>query len=106
MVLPHNLKSPVDMMKPRPTGVSDRNGQLYYLDEMVFQYQWNAKTLYNTRVLVGPDEVDVPAPFLKTPIFGIEPAPLPNARPTHYATQNLGGEPPITSVNQILEDGE
>lgn len=106
MVLPHNRKSPVSMMKPRPTGVSDRNGQLYYLDEMVWQWQWNAASLYNQRVLVGADEVDTPSEFLKTPKFGPEPAPLPNARPTHYATQNLGGAPPINSVSQILDDDE
>lgn len=106
MVLPHNLKSPVSITKPRPVGVSDRNGQLYYLDEMVWQWQWSSDRLINLRILVGPDEVDKPAEFLRTPKFGPEPAPLPNARPTHYATQNLGGEPPITSVNQILEDGE
>lgn len=79
---------------------------MYYLEDMVWQWQYNSLALYNTRILVGPDEVDLPSEFLKTPRFGPEPAPLPNARPTHYATQNLGGEPPITSVNQILEDGE
>lgn len=106
MPLPSNLRTPVDMMKPRPVGISDFSGFMFWLDEMVWVYQWAGNALVNQRWLVGACEVDTPAEFLKTPRFGPEPAPLPNARPTHYATQNLGGEPPITSVNQILEDGE
>lgn len=104
MVLPHNLKSPVDMMKPRAVGCSDRNGQLYFLDEMVWQWQWSSDRLINLRILVGPDEVDSPAEFLRTPKFGPEPAPLPNARPTHYAQQNQGGTPPLNTVQEILPD--
>lgn len=106
MVLPHNLKSPVDMMKPRPVGISDRSGFMFFLDEMVWQYQFSGNALVNQRILVGPDEVDTPAPFLQTFKFGPEPAPLPNARPWHYAQQNQGGEPPLNSVNEILGDDE
>lgn len=104
MVLPHNLRAPVSITKPRPVGISDRSGKMYYLDEMVWQFQWSATQLVNQRILVGPDEVDVPAEFLKTPRFGPEPAPLPNARPTHYATQNQGGTPPLNTVQEILPD--
>jgi hypothetical protein len=105
MVLPHNRKSPISISKPRPVGCSDRNGQLYYLDEMVWQYQYGANgQLINLRILVGPDEVDTPNPGLQTFKFGPEPAPLPNARPTHYAQQNQGGTAPITDVNAILDE--
>lgn len=104
MTLPHNLKSPTDMMRPRAVGVSDRNGQVYFLDQMSWQYQYSANGLYNTRILVGPDEVDEPNPGLQTFKFGPEPAPLPNARPWHYATQNQGGEAPLETVSQILPD--
>lgn len=106
MVLPHNLKCPVSITKPRPVGVCDRSGALYYLEDMVWQWQWSAEKLVNQRILVGPDQVDRPSEFLKTPRFGPEPAPLPNARPTHYATQNLGGEPPLNTVSEILGDDE
>lgn len=107
MVLPHNLKCPVSITKPRPVGVSDRSGALYFLDEMVWQWQWSSDRLVNLRILVGADEVDTPNQGLKTPKFGPEPAPLPNARPTHYATQNQGGEPPLNTVQEILPgDGE
>jgi hypothetical protein len=107
MVLPHNRKSPVSETKPRPVGVSDRNGQVYYLDEMVFQYQYSGRGLIDQRILIGPDEVDTPAPFLQTFIFGPEPKPLPNARPWHYAEQSQGGEPPLNTVSEILDtDGE
>lgn len=104
MVLPHNRKSPVDSMRPRPVGVSDRNGQVYYLDEMVWQFQYSGNALVNQRILVGPDEVDTPNPGLQTFKFGPEPTPLPNARPWHYAEQNQGGTAPITDVNAILGD--
>lgn len=105
MPLPHNLRAPVDMMKPRPVGISDRSGFLVYLDEMVFQFQYSGNRLVNQRILVAPDEVDVPAPFLQTYVFGPEPAPLPNARPWHYAEQNQGGTAP-PSVSEILGDDE
>lgn len=106
MPLPSNLRTPVSITKPRPVGISDLSGFMFYLDEMVWVYQWNATTLYNKRILVGPSECDKPSEFLRTPKFGPEPAPLPNARPTHYATQNLGGEPPLNTVQQILGDDE
>lgn len=104
MVLPHNRKSPTSMMTPEPVGCSDRNGQIYFLSDMVWQYQYSGNRLVNQRILVGKDEVDIPAPFLQTFKFGPEPAPLPNARPWHYEQQMQGGEPPITSVNQILDE--
>lgn len=105
MPLPHNLKSPVDMMRPRPVGISDRSGAMYFLSDMVWQYQWCGNSLRNLHILVGPDEVDQPSEFLRPAIIGPEPAPLPNARPTHYAQQNQGGVPAPT-VNQILGDDE
>lgn len=102
MVLPHNRKSPTSIDRPEPVGVSDRNGQVYFLKDMVWQYQWAGNALVNQRILVGPDEVDQPSEFLRPVIIGPEPAPLPNARPTHYATQNQGGTVPPT-VSQILD---
>lgn len=104
MTLPHNLKSPVSDRHPEPVFVSDRNGQIYRMRDACWQYQFNASGLYNTRILVGPDEVDTPAPFLQTFKFGPEPQPLPNARPWHYAQQNQGGTAPLNSVSEILPD--
>lgn len=104
MVLPHNLRSPVSITKPRPVGISDFSGFMFYLDEMVWVYQYSGNQLVNQRMLVGPGECDVPNPGLQTFVFGPEPAPLPNARPTHYAQQNQGGTAPITSVNEILDE--
>lgn len=103
MPLPSNLRTPVSPTQPRPIGVSDRSGKLYYLDEMVWQFQYAGNSLNNLGILVGPDEVDVPSEFLRSPRIGPEPAPLPNARPTHYATQNQGGTAP-PSFTEILDD--
>lgn len=104
MVLPHNIRCPIDMMKPRPTGVCDRCDFLFFLDDLSWQFQWSGTALVNQRILVCQTCLDKPAEFLKTVILGPEPAPLPNARPTAYATQNQGGEPPLTTVSEILGD--
>lgn len=102
MPLPHNLRAPVSIDKPEPVGISDRSGKMYFLRDMVWQYQWNGNALVRQNILVGYDEVDKPSEFLRTPILGPEPAPLPDARPTQYAVQNQGGTTPPT-VSQILD---
>ena len=104
MVLPHNLHAPVDMMRPEPVGICDRDGFLWPLSQLTWQFQWAGTNLVNQRILVCPVCLDTPAPFLQTFRFGPEPAPLPNARPWHYAYQNQGGEPPLDTVSQILPD--
>lgn len=105
MPLPHNLKSPVDMMTPTPVGVCDRCGELRYLRDLAWQFQWQGNSLKNQRILVCYDRcVDVPSDFLRPAIIGPEPAPLPNARPWHYEQQNQGGEPPLNSTTEILPD--
>ena len=103
MPLPHNLRSPVDMMRPEPVAVDDRSGFLVYLKDLDFQYQWTGNSLRNQRILVTDQMRDTPSEFLRTPILGPEPAPLPNARPTHYAQQNQGGvpAPTVTELNEI-----
>lgn len=105
MPLPHNLRCPVDISAPRPVGVSDRSGFLFYLDDLQFQFQYAGNALKNQRILVAPDELDVPSEFLRPAIFGPEPAPFPNARPTQYAAQNQGGAAPLNSqgINSVVE---
>jgi len=103
MVLPHNLKCPVDINRPRPVGVDDRTGFLVYLDNMDFQTQWAGDRLVNLRILVEQPYLDQPAEFLRTFKFGPEPAPLVNARPTQYASQNQGGVPAPTNINNLVE---
>lgn len=105
MPLPHNLRCPVDMMRPRPVAVDDRSGFLVYYDDLQFQMQWRGNSLKSLNFLCAPDMIDQPSEFLRPAIIGPEPAPLPNARPTHYAQQNQGGVPAPT-VNQILGDDE
>lgn len=104
MPLPHNLRAPIDMMRPRPVAIDDRSGFLVYYDDLQFQFQYSANNrLVNQGILCAPDMLDDPAPFLQTYRFGPEPAPLPNARPAHWTQQEQGGEPPLTSVNTILD---
>lgn len=105
MVLPHNLRCPVDPMRPEPVGIDDRTGFLVRLSDMDWQFQWQGRALVNQHILVHQAYLDQPAEFLRTFIFGPEPAPLPNARPTQYATQNQGGVPALTNINNLV-DGE
>lgn len=104
MVLPHNLRAPVSSTKPEPIGICDRCGFMEFLSRLYWQFQWSATVLVNQRILVCDRCLDKPSEFLKTPRFGPEPAPLPNARPTHYAQQNQGGTPPLNTVQEILPD--
>lgn len=105
MPLPSHLRSPVDMMRPRPVGISDASGFMYYLDDLQPNYQWRGNTLAWDGTLRGPEECDVPSEFLRPAILGPEPIPLKNARPAQYAAQNAGGVPAPT-INQILGDDE
>jgi hypothetical protein len=90
-------------MKPRPVGICDRTGFMFYLDDMDWQYQYTGLALTNYHWLIGNKYLDEPSAFLQPAILGPEPRPILNARPTSYGTQNQGGTTPPTS-QQILED--
>jgi len=77
---------------------------MWYLDDLSWQFQWSGQALVNQRILVCPRCLDKPSEFLKSPIIGPEPAPLPNARPWHYREQMQGGTAPLNSVSEILPD--
>ncbi|HEY1806011.1 MAG TPA: hypothetical protein VGG45_16175 [Terracidiphilus sp.] len=103
MVLPHNIKCPVDIYKPRAVGVCDRTGFLLYLDDLDWQYQYSGFALVNQGHLIGRDYLDKPSEFLQPVVLGPEPKPILNARPTSYGTQNQGGTA-VPSISEILPD--
>lgn len=82
---------PTDMMKPRPVGVDDRSGFLFYLDDLPFQYQYRGNALVNLNIRTGARFLDKPSEFLRPPLIGPDPIPPRYPRPTHYTQQNAGG---------------
>ena len=60
---------------------------------MVFQHEWAGTGLINTRILVSPDELDVPQRQLGAVILPPDPPPIMNARPENYAIDEAGPVP-------------
>lgn len=104
MVLAHNLKCPVDIDKPEPVGICDRCSELRYLRDMSFQQQYRGNSLQTFNIYVCTDRcLDMPSEFLRPVQVGPDPIPPKYPRPTFYAQQNEGGQPPITDVNSITD---
>lgn len=103
MVLPHNIRCPVDIDKPEPVGLCDRCSNLVYLNTMQFQMQYLGNALRSLNILVCDRCWDSPSEFLRPVIIGPDPIPPKYPRPTSYAQQNEGGQPPITDVNTIAD---
>ena len=85
----HPRRAPVDPRNPRAWGTSDRNGMVGTHAKMRFQHEWAGTDIINTRVLVHPDELDVPQRQLGTIILPPDPMPIPNARPENYSIDEL-----------------
>lgn len=104
MVLPHNLRAPVDIDKPEPNGRCDRCGFQYFLRDMAIQEQYLGNALRPINILVCLERCyDKPSEFLRPVIIGPDPIPPKLPRPFSYAQQNEGGQPPITDINTILD---
>lgn len=82
---PHPRRAQTDPTSPRAWATSDRTGWIGNHCNMQFQYQWGGTRLYNTGVLVNPDELDVPQPQLKAIILPPDPPSIRNARVEQYA---------------------
>ena len=81
---PHPRNADVNPDNPRAWAASDRNGFQYNHYKLGWQFQWSGNQLINTRLLVGPGEMDVPQEQLRTIILPPDPDPLFNARPEPY----------------------
>lgn len=64
---------------------SDSSGFLFNHRDLLFQFQWAGPQLVNLGYLVGPEEYDVPAEFLRTIVLPPDPIPTKNARIENYA---------------------
>jgi hypothetical protein len=102
---PHNLRAPTNPQDPQYTGVCDRCGFYYPLDRLVWQYDYRGNALANLRIRVCTDRcLDEPYEHFRPILVGPDPIPPTDPRPTSYATQNLGGQPPIFNPNSIYPD--
>ena len=81
---PHPRRARTNATSPRAWGTSDRNGMINNQENLCWQYQWAGTQLINTRVLVSPDELDVPQRQLGTIILPPDPVSILNARPEQY----------------------
>lgn len=80
----------VSATTPRAQAVCDRCGFWWNHDQLQFQYEWNATSLYNTGALVCRSCLDRPNQQLRTIILPPDPLPVLDARTEPFAKDNLG----------------
>lgn len=96
---PHPKRARTDPSSPRAWARSDRNSMIYNLQDLRYQFQWRGTQLFNTGILVGPDEADIPQRQLGTIILPPDPVAVKNARPEQYTIDEIwprltqGGQP-------------
>lgn len=88
----------VDVNNPRAKAVCDRCGQLWQLQDLLWQFEWTGPKLQNLRRLVCPPCLDKPQPQRKLIILPPDPVPVLNPRPELYVTDDnpmsaLGANP-------------
>jgi hypothetical protein len=80
----------VSATTPRAQAVCDRCGFWWNHDQLQFQYEWNATSLYNTGALVCRSCLDRPNQQLRTIILPPDPLPVLDARTEPFAKDELG----------------
>lgn len=98
---PHPKRTTLNIEKPDPWGTSDRNGMVGDHSRMVWQFRYAGNELINTRLLVHPDEYDIPNEQFKTLILPPDPDPLMNARPEQYVIDETDWR--ATQADEIRE---
>ncbi len=96
---PHPRRAATDPHSPRAWATSDRNGMINNHENLEWQYEWAGTSLINKRILVSPDELDVPQEQLRTIILPPDPPAIIYARPENY---DIDEE---SSTNYTAEDG-
>lgn len=82
---PHNLRAPVNINAPEPTGVCDRCYFYYPLALLLWQHDYRGDHLQNLRIRVCPQCLDRPAEFLRPIIIRGPEGSLKDPRPPQYA---------------------
>lgn len=86
---PHPRRASTNPSSPRAWGTDDRSGFVGNHENLCWQFDWAGTGLVNKRILVYPDELDVPQRQLGTIILPPDPAPVMNARPESYAIDEV-----------------
>lgn len=111
---PHS-RAKVNPRNPKSWGRCDRDGLIYNLRDLVWDYQWEGNRLVNLRFLVCRRCRDIPNQQLRSRILPADPVPVLNARPENYALIMAGGfvqpppippTPPITGIFLLDESGQ
>lgn len=82
---PHPRRARTDPSAPAAWGTDDRSGFVGNQADLCWQMEWAGTGLINTRILVFPDELDIPQRQLGTLVLPPDPLPIMNARPEQYA---------------------
>ena len=82
---PHPRRARTNASAPRAWATSDRNGMIGNQENLQWQFEWRGTELFNTRILVYPDEYDTPQRQLGTIILPPDPVSILNARPEPYS---------------------
>lgn len=91
MGYPHDLRCPTDMEAPRATGICDRCGAKYWLDELPWQWDVRGNTLQNLRLRVCERCYDDPAWILKPVIIVGPEGVVKDPRPYLYPQESSQG---------------
>ena len=81
---PHPRRTRTNATDPSAWGTCDRSGFVAQHSDLQWQFQWAGTQLINTRVLVAPDQLDIPQRQLGTIILPPDPVSIIQARPEPY----------------------
>lgn len=106
MAYRYHSKAFADPTAPQAWGTCDRCNQIRLHRELAWQMEYSATSLYNKRLLVCPQCLDVPQAQFLTPTLPPDPMPIRNARPFNFAAATIDyvstQEPvPIVTQNDV-----
>ena len=94
-------RAAVDPDSPRAWATCDRCSMLYNLNRLHWQNQWSGRSIIQLHLLVCDDCLDIPAPFLRTPVLPPDPPPIFNARVEPYSIDETDWR--VTTTPEIRE---
>jgi hypothetical protein len=94
----------VSVTNPRAWGSCDRCSFWYLRDELQWQYEWNARTLYNTRLLVCHICYDKPFQHFQAIVVPPDPVPVMNPRPDLYQLMQDGPTNLMDQNQEVILD--
>lgn len=101
----HPRRARVDPTNPRAWATSDRTGFVGNHEDMQWQYEWAGTQLINKRILVYPEELDVPQRQLGSLILPPDPTPIINARPEQYTIDEVTFRRTMDGTYRVTMDG-